>query len=45
MEIDLEILDMLILNANTTDKWSAENNKVWNGTAFSTSTSVFYNTQ
>jgi hypothetical protein len=45
MEIDLEILDMLILDANTTERWSAENNKVWNGSAWSTSTSDFYNTQ
>ena len=45
MEIDLEILDMLILDANTTEKWSAENNKVWNGSAWSTDTSDFYNTQ
>ena len=45
MEIDLEILDMLIQDAVTTEKWSAENNKVWNGTAWSTSTSDFYNTQ
>jgi len=45
MEIDLEILDMLINNAVTTEKWSAENNKVWNGSAWSTSTSDFYNTQ
>ena len=45
MEIDLEILDMLILDANTTEKWSAENNKVWNGTAWTTGTSDFYNTQ
>ena len=45
MEIDLEILDMLILGARTTEKWSAENNKVWNGTTFTTSTSDFYNTQ
>jgi len=45
MEIDLEILDMLILEAKTTDKWSAENNKVWNGSAWTTSTSDFYNTQ
>jgi hypothetical protein len=45
MEIDLEILDMLILDARTTEKWSAENNKVWNGSAWSTSTSDFYNTQ
>ena len=45
MEIDLEILDMLIQDAVTTEKWSAENNKVWNGSAWSTSTSDFYNTQ
>ena len=45
MEIDLEILDMLILDANTTERWSAENNKVWGGSAWSTSTSDFYNTQ
>ena len=45
MEIDLEILDMLILGARTTEKWSAENNKVWNGSTFTTSTSDFYNTQ
>jgi len=45
MEIDLEILDMLIVGARTTEKWSAENNKVWNGTTFTTSTSDFYNTQ
>ena len=45
MEIDLEILDMLILDANTTERWSAENNKVWGGSTWSTSTSDFYNTQ
>jgi hypothetical protein len=45
MEIDLEILDMLIQDARTTEKWSAENNKVWNGTAWTTATSDFYNTQ
>ena len=45
MEIDFEILDMLILDANTTERWSAENNKIWNGSAWSTSTSDFYNTQ
>ena len=45
MEIDLEILDMLISEARTTDKWSAENNKVWNGATWTTSTSDFYNTQ
>lgn len=45
MEIDLELLDMLIQDAVTTEKWSAENNKVWNGSAWTTATSDFYNTQ
>ena len=49
MEIDLEILDMLILGARTTERWSASNNKVWNGTAWETPTATsqtgFYNTQ
>ena len=45
MEIDLEILDMLILDANTTERWSAENNRVWNGSAWANATSDFYNTQ
>ena len=45
MEIDLEILDMLIKGAVTTDKWSAENNKVWTSAGWSTATSDFYNTQ
>ena len=45
MEIDLEILDMLILGARTTEKWSAENNKVFSNGAWTTSTSDFYNTQ
>ena len=45
MEIDLEILDMLISDARTTEHWSAENNKVWNGSSWTTSTSDFYNTQ
>ena len=35
MEIDLEILDMLIAAAPTTEYWSARNNMVWDGTAFS----------
>jgi hypothetical protein len=34
MEIDLEILDMLIAAAPTTEFWSARNNTIWNGTAF-----------
>jgi len=48
MEIDLEILSMLTEEAATTGFWSAENNKVWNGTAFtqtSSTTGGFYNTQ
>jgi hypothetical protein len=48
MEIDLEILDMLISAAPTTEYWSAVNNEVWNGSAFtqtSTTTGGFYNTQ
>ena len=47
MEIDLELLDMLIQDAVTTEKWSAENNKIWDATAgaWSTTTSDFYNTQ
>ena len=45
MEIDLELLDMLIVGARTTEKWSAENNKIFNGTNWTTSTSDFYNTQ
>ena len=34
MEIDLEILDMLISAAATTDYWSARTNEIWNGTSF-----------
>jgi hypothetical protein len=46
MEIDLEILDMLIEDAAAgTEYWSAENNQVWNGSAFANATSGFYNTQ
>ena len=45
MEIDMEILDMLIAGAVTTEHWSAENNKVWDGSNWSVSTSDFYNTQ
>jgi len=49
MEIDLEILDMLISSAPTTEYWSAVNNEFWNGTSFDTPASVgnggFYNTQ
>jgi len=53
MEIDLEILDMLIAAAPTTEYWSAMNNNFWNGSGFTQSgagaaTAVgdgFYNTQ
>ena len=46
MEIDLEILDMLILGAATTERWSAQNNKIWSNGAWADSTiSDFYNTQ
>ena len=49
MEIDLEILDMLISAAPTTEYWSAVNNNVWNGTGFTQASAVagdgFYNTQ
>jgi hypothetical protein len=48
LEIDLEILDMLIEDAAAgTEYWSALNNEVINsaGTAFTTSTSGFFNTQ
>jgi hypothetical protein len=48
MEIDLEILGMLVEEAATTGYWSATNNEIWNGTAFtqtSTTTGGFYNTQ
>jgi hypothetical protein len=45
MEIDLEILDMLIQNAYTTDYWSAVNNQAV-GTSGVTNTNLgFYNTQ
>jgi hypothetical protein len=48
MEIDLELMDMLIQDAATTERWSARNNKVWTGTAWSSGTAAstdFYNTQ
>ena len=48
MEIDLEILDMLIQGAVTTERWSAVSNKSWNGSAWETptvETGGFYNTQ
>ena len=45
MEIDLEILDMLMADAATVEYWSAENNVVWNGSAYAASSADFYNTQ
>jgi len=35
LEVDLEILDMLIHAATTTDYWSAEIGQVWGGSSFS----------
>ncbi len=34
LEIDLEILEMLLVNAQTTNYWSAKIGTVWNGTNF-----------
>lgn len=46
MEIDLELLDMLIQDAATTEKWSAVNNKNYINGAWDTAVaSDFYNTQ
>src|SRR5574344_24903 len=51
MEIDLELLDMLILNAVNVDYWSAQNNHFWNPATkqFDTDSSLgvsgYYNTQ
>ena len=49
MEIDLEILDMLIAAAPTTEYWSAVNNEIWDGSsAFTQQTATnggYYNTQ
>lgn len=49
MEIDLELIDMLIQDAATTERWSAVNNKTWSGTAWTQPTTTtqngFYNTQ
>jgi hypothetical protein len=39
-EIDLEILDMLIQAAPTTDYWSATIGKVWNGATFVNDTNI-----
>jgi hypothetical protein len=45
MEIDLELLDMLIQNAFTTEYWSAVNNTTISGGVATTNTAGFYNTQ
>lgn len=47
MEVDLELLDMLIQNAQTTDYWSANINMVINAnqTAFVQQASAYYPTQ
>jgi hypothetical protein len=34
LEIDLEILEMLLVNAQTTDFWSAQIGTIWNGSSF-----------
>jgi hypothetical protein len=44
MEIDLEILDMLIQNAYTTERWSAVNNQSLDSTGAATALG-YYNTQ
>lgn len=50
LEIDLEIIDMLIENANTTDAWSAASNTFYNKSTSTWSTAQagsggYYNTQ
>ena len=40
MEIDLEILDMLISAAATTEYWSAKVGQVWNGSTFAADTNI-----
>ena len=45
MEIDLELLDMLIANAFTTDAWSAVNNQGMDSTGIIAANLNFYNTQ
>ncbi len=48
LEIDLEVIDMLIAAAPTTEYWSAINNEIWTGTNFLAQTATnggFYNTQ
>jgi len=45
MEIDLEILDMLIQNAFTTERWSAVNNQAIDAAGALNNNLGFYNTQ
>ena len=45
MEIDLEILDMLIQDAVTTERWSAKSNRVYEDGAWGDLSPIFYNTQ
>jgi hypothetical protein len=40
LEIDLEILEMLLVNAQTTDFWSAQIGMVWNGSNFALDTGI-----
>ena len=40
LEIDLEILEMLLVNAQTTGYWSAQIGRVWNGAAFQNDTNL-----
>lgn len=40
LEIDLEILEMLLVNAQTTGYWSAQIGRIWNGTAFQNDTNI-----
>ena len=50
LEIDLELIDMLIENSNTTDAWSAQSNVFYNKTSntwsqLGTAAGGYYNTQ
>lgn len=40
LEIDLEILEMLLINAQTTGYWSANIGNVWNGSSFQTMANI-----
>lgn len=40
LEIDLEILEMLLVNAQTTNYWSANIGEVWNGSNFALDTGI-----